>query len=72
MDKFNAGHLRAIIAGIFAVAIVVGFFMGTIGPEIFMPFATMILGYYFGRKDDPNTGKSVTALSTGEAELLKG
>lgn len=44
--------LKSIITLCMAVALIVGFFMGKISTEVFIPFASMVFTYYFTRKKE--------------------
>lgn len=44
--------LKSIITLCMAVALIVGFFMGRISTEVFIPFASMVFTYYFTRKKE--------------------
>ena len=44
--------LKSIITLSMSVALIVGFFMGRISTEVFIPFACMVFTYYFTRKKE--------------------
>ncbi len=44
--------LKSIITLCMAIALIVGFFMGRISTEVFIPFASMVFTYYFTRKKE--------------------
>lgn len=44
--------LKSMITFVMTIALVVGFFMGEIPTEVFVPFASMTFTYYFTRKKE--------------------
>lgn len=44
--------LKSIITLMMSVALVVGFFMGEISTEVFIPFASMVFTFYFTKKKE--------------------
>lgn len=44
--------LKTMITLTMTIALVVGFFMGKISAEVFIPFASMTFTYYFTRKKE--------------------
>ena len=71
MSNFNAGHLRATITISFTLAIIGGFFMGLVEPNVFMAIAGSAIGFYFAKHDPTGQGEGVepapgaVALSSG-------
>ena len=45
----NLIGVKRIIALIITIALVAGFGVGTISGEQFLPLATMVIGFYFGK-----------------------
>ena len=45
-------QVRECLAGLFAVAMIVGFFMGKVPADGFMGIATMAITYYFAKRSD--------------------
>lgn len=39
--------LKSIITLLMAIALIIGFFMGKISTEVFIPFASMVFTFYF-------------------------
>lgn len=44
-------QVRAVLAGVFALAIIGGFFCGLITADSFMPVAIMTISWYFAKKN---------------------
>lgn len=44
--------LKSIITLMMSVALIVGFFMGRITTEVFIPFASMVFTFYFTKKKE--------------------
>lgn len=45
-------RIRAVLATMFAIGVVAGFFIGKISPEVFTTFATMAISWYFAKRDE--------------------
>ena len=43
--------LKSIITIMMAITLVIGFFKGMVGADVFIPFATMTFTFYFTKKD---------------------
>lgn len=43
--------LKSIVTLIMVIALVIGFFMNKVTPEMFVPMVTMIMTFYFAKKD---------------------
>jgi len=46
--------VRSIITFVITFGLVWGFMTDRIGSEIFVPFATMVFGYYFNKRQTPD------------------
>ena len=57
VDGKSEVQVRAVLAGVFSLAIIGGFFTDKISSEVFMSIATMIITYYFTKRnvDENNT-----------------
>lgn len=49
--------LKSIITLMMSVALIIGFFMGKITTEVFIPFASMVFTFYFTKKGSEEYGK---------------
>ena len=57
-------QVRAILAVAFAGAIIGGFFVKLISPEIFMSTATMVMTYYFAKRNIDDQAEPEAFLAT--------
>lgn len=52
-------HVRAVIATLFALGVVIGFFCGKISAEVFTTFASVAVTWYFSKRDNEEQTPSV-------------
>ena len=53
----NLIDLKSIITIIMVVSLAVAFFMNKVTAEQFIPLVTMIITFYFAKKDSPNNNE---------------
>jgi hypothetical protein len=72
----SAATTRSIVAFLFSLSIIIGFFIERITEEVFGVYATLILGYFFGKSDtkddnpDPVTEAVVTSQSISQLSSI--